>query len=200
MTPVFTVPNSSWSLTKLTSYCQETSKRTGFDAWCMGKAILCAKEKVPEGEITAWKREAFPGLSPATISRYERVAGSVEDGESIIGIKLNQLYELTGIADNGRKKSKKKSASKDKSGGKQETDLTEGAQEASESDQPVICDLNLVFLASKLDEVLVKAEALPVRKRWKDLDVDEVRICLTRLSARIASALESLPSIKKLAA
>ncbi len=67
------LPDETWSLDQLGSFCRERSERMAMDAWLVGKAMVLAKERVRLecASFTKWKR--LHGFSDPTASRYMRL-------------------------------------------------------------------------------------------------------------------------------
>src|SRR5689334_8296777 len=92
------VPKRTWSLERLKSWLQATSKRWALDAYYMGLALSYARPQLKEdGLWMEFCRDACPGYSYETLMRWVRLAESVKDPVMLDGIRLTEAYERVGI-------------------------------------------------------------------------------------------------------
>lgn len=201
--PLSEVPERKWSLSDLKAWLQSACKRWALDAYYMGLALIYARDHLKEeGKWMEFCREACPGYSYETISRYIRLAEAVKDPDALQGIRLNQAYELTGVV--SRKATNPQNtphATQDNPGVPNERNQDTPGDQLFETEvqqrEPSRPGTTLTFFVAKTLEQLAALEQVPKKERWQELDVETVRASLIELLSLVERALKDLPKLRR---
>jgi hypothetical protein len=91
------MPNNDWSLNQLAEFCVTSIRRSGEDAWKIGKALSIARSRHKEnGDWLRWLREEVDGLGQSTAYRYIEVFNKLTL-DQVRSLSVNEIYELIRI-------------------------------------------------------------------------------------------------------
>ncbi len=88
------MPEDSWELPALAAFITCTVRRSGLDAWWIGKALSIARKKhTRDRDWLQWLRDDVPGISKSTAYRYIDVYESFS-ADQVQDKPLSVLYKL----------------------------------------------------------------------------------------------------------
>jgi hypothetical protein len=88
------MPNESWGLAALATFIIQVVRRTGEDAWWIGRALVIARAHYKEERgWLRWLRQEVEGLGQSTAYRYMDICSSLTL-EEVKGKPIATLYKL----------------------------------------------------------------------------------------------------------
>jgi hypothetical protein len=90
------IPDESWSIDRLATFCGLVGRRHAEDAWLIGKAFAVVKAKLEHGKWLPWVNKHCPGLSRGTANRYMLLAERCTLDE-VRGHGLTECYRRVGM-------------------------------------------------------------------------------------------------------